>query len=512
MKRCLQTAGLMVGACLSLPALAQDSAGMSSQEDARQAISLGLAPGTPQVGALPGGLTPAYGQRAADDAEWRFDFHGFLTMPLRAGLNTRAGDVTTEQHKQVLHAPPVVPDYRDDFRYTSVIPQPYAQLNFSYGNSVVTGNVVLLSRTATTAASFYNPPEQSGISDAFLTFRLPNVAKNVHVGINVGAFTNRYGVTGEYDEGKYGTPAIARINGVGENIIAKLGIGNTVIALEQGFQGQFDKFPGDVLPAGWNNFGNPNVGSGFVNHLHAGVAYLSTATVGLHYLNAWTQDDRASQSIQPDGKLRVLAADLRLTTGNLGHLYVVASHTKADHVGSVGRILEVMNTGGGQGLIANYLGANSGGTGALTTVAFQYDVSIKSVLKYPEVFLGDSPDLVVSLFGMQTRVTSDDAAYNGTIKRKFGGEAGASLFPWLAASLRFDRVNAFASDSTQSFSVITPRLIFRSKWQAHEQVVLQYAHFAYGSNVTVRSGYPAVNTPGLQPDRDVLSLSASMWW
>jgi hypothetical protein len=60
--------------------------------------------------------------------------------------------------------------------------------------------------------------------------------------------------------------------------------------------------------------------------------------------------------------------------------------------------------------------------------------------------------------------------------------------------------------------VITPRLIFRSKWQAHEQVVLQYAHFSYGSNVTVRSGYPAVPTPGLQPDRDVLSLSASMGW
>src|SRR5882757_6392251 len=285
MKRGLQTAGLMVGACLSLPALAQDSAGMSSQEDARQSISLGLAPGTPQVGALPGGLTPAYGQRAADDAEWRFDFHGFLTMPLRAGLNTRSGPASADQHIQVLHAPPVVPDYRDSFTYTSVVPQPYAQLNFSYGNQVVTGNVVLLARTATTGASFYNPPEQSGISDAFLNFHLPNLVKNVHLDINVGAFTNRYGVMGEYDEGKYGTPVIARINGVGENVVAKFGFGNTVIQLEQGIQGQLDKFPYDFLPAGWNNFGDPNAGSGFVNHLHAGIGYLSTATLGLHYLS-----------------------------------------------------------------------------------------------------------------------------------------------------------------------------------------------------------------------------------
>jgi hypothetical protein len=30
--------------------------------------------------------------------------------------------------------------------------------------------------------------------------------------------------------------------------------------------------------------------------------------------------------------------------------------------------------------------------------------------------------------------------------------------------------------------------------------------------VIVRSGYPAVPDPGISPDRDVLSLSGSMWW
>ena len=34
-------------------------------------------------------------------------------MPLRAGLNKRTGVITTEQKQLVLHAPPVVPDYRD---------------------------------------------------------------------------------------------------------------------------------------------------------------------------------------------------------------------------------------------------------------------------------------------------------------------------------------------------------------------------------------------------------------
>src|SRR6185369_240914 len=72
MKDALRTSGLLVTICLSLPARAQED---------KQDISLGLAPGTPQVGALPGGVTPAYGQRTADEGDWRFDFHGFLTMP-----------------------------------------------------------------------------------------------------------------------------------------------------------------------------------------------------------------------------------------------------------------------------------------------------------------------------------------------------------------------------------------------------------------------------------------------
>jgi hypothetical protein len=494
------------------PARAQTTDGTEVKKDDTQDIQLGLAPGTPQVGALPGGLTPAYGQRAADEGEWRFDFHGFITMPLRVGMNTRAGGATTEQHLDVLHAPPVVPDYRDSFTFTSVVPQPYAQLNFSYGNSVVTGNVIILSRTATTAASFYNPPDQSGISDAFVSFRLPNVAEHLHLDINVGAFRSRYGVMGEYDEGKYGTPVIARVNGVGESIVGKLAVGNAVFALEEGFEGQFDKFPTDVLPAGWNGFGNPNAGSGFVGHIHAGFSYLSTLTVGLHYLYAWTQDDRAEQGSTPDGKLAVLGADVRLTTGNIGHVYLAASRTTATFAGSLGGILEILNTGSGVGLMQNYLGPQSGGNGTLTTLAGQWDVSLKSIMRYPEVFLGDSRDVVLSAFAMQTHVTSNDAAYTGVNKVKLGGEAATSLYSWLAASLRFDRVMPNGGDSSQAFSIASPRLIFRSKWQAHDQVVLQYSRFFYGDNVVVRSGYPAAPDPTIRPDRDMISLSATMWW
>jgi hypothetical protein len=512
---------LLASVFLSLPALAQDAAPAQSasekQEPAEKheekpAISLGLAPGTPQVGALPGGLTPAYGQGAVDEKDWRFDFHGFLTMPLRAGLNKRAGTVTTEQHNLVLHAPPVVPDYRDSFTYTSVTPQPYAQLNFSYGNSVVTGNVIILARTASTAASFFDPPEESGISDAFLAFRVPNLGPRAHVDINVGVFTNRYGVMGEYDEGRYGTPVIARTKGAGENIVAKFAIDKITLDVEQGIQGQLDKPPNGLLPAGWNDFGDPNVGTGFVNHVHAGVGYLGKATLGLHYMSAWTQDDRAAQSVQPDGTIRILASDVRLSLGHLGHLYFVVDHTRAENARSVGGIVQVLNTRGGAGLMQNYFGPNSGGTGSLLTFAAQYDVSIGRLLRYPNDFRGDAPDIFVSLFGMQTHVGSQEQAFDNVTKRKFGFEGGYSLLAWLATSLRVDRVQPDTHDARRDFAVVSPRLIFRSNWQARDQVVLQYSHWFNGSGVIVRDGYPPVDDPTIRPDADVISLSASMWW
>jgi hypothetical protein len=511
-------AGLLLAASAvsaSAPALAQGTVTQNDEDKPPgPQPSLGLAPGTPQVGTLPGGLTPAYGSAPADQQDWRFDFHGFLTMPLRAGLNTRAGVVTTDQHNTVLHAPPVVPDYIDSFTYTSIVPNPYAQLNFSYGNSVVTGTTILVAETAVTAQSFFNPPAEAGVADAFLTFKLPHLfVQKSHFEVNVGVFSNRYGIMGEYDLGRYGTPTIAQINGAGENIIGQFALGDKfLLDIEQGFQGQLDNPPPGILPAGWNGFADPSVGSGFANHGHVGLGYMGVATLGLHYVMAWTQDDRASQGTTPDGSIQVYGADLRLSLNQLGHFYLSGSRTQADNSGSVGGIIQVLNTTGGAGLISNYLGPRSGGNGTLSTFAAQYDLSVGRLLRYPHTFKGDAPDIVVSLFGMLTYVTSNDAAYNNVLKRKYGFEGAYALLPWLAASLRVDRVEPNSGDGSQTFTTVSPRLIFRSSWQAHDQVVLQYSRWIDGSGVVVRNGYPAVPDPSIHPDEDVISLSASMWW
>ncbi len=516
MKRGLQLSTLLLATCAACPAFADDDS-----SDAPPPVQLGLSPGSPQVGTLPGGVTPAYGQQSTDSTDWRFDFHGFLTMPVRAGLNSRSGPVTPDQHKETLHAPPVVPDDRDSFSYTGVVPNPYVQLNFSYGNSVVTGNVQILARAASNATSFFDPPSQQGIYDAFLTFTLPDLAKSSHFDVNVGAFSNRYGVMGEYDEGKYGTPIIARTSGVGENIVGKFALGSSwILDVEQGFQGQLDKAPNGLVPEGWNNFADPGVGSSFVHHEHLGLGYKGIATVGLHYVSAWSQDDRAATLTQPDGSINVLGADLRLSTGRFGYFYAGVSDTIAKNARSVGNSIQVLNSFGGPGLMTNYLGPNSKGNGKLLTIGGQYDLSLARLYNYPRAFKGEWADVVLSVFGMRTAITSDETAYNivtrrqydGTKMTKFGGEATYSMLSWLAASLRGDHVINDDKDSTQTFSVVSPRLIFRSKWQAHDQVVLQYSHWFYGKGVYARTGYPATTDFSTQPDKDMISLSASMWW
>lgn len=507
MKRGLQFAVLLVGTSLALPAFADDT------DEKPDQASLGMTPGSPEGTVLPGGMAPAFGQKPKDEQDWRFDFHGFFSMPFRVGIGKR-DNPGPGQSSTTLHAPPVVPDDLETFNHTGVVPLPYTQLNFTYGNSIVTGNVILLATSATSASSYFDAPTQAGINDVFLNFNIPDLAKNVHFEANVGAFSNRYGIMGEYDEGRYATPIFARTNGAGENVIAKLRLSDDwTLSVEQGIQGQNDKAPPQIIPDAWNDFADTKVGTTFVNHAHLGIGFMNFVTLGAHYMTAWSQDDRASVStLNPDGRINIYGGELRFTMGRFGHLFVGGTEVKADKAASVGRTVEVLNTMGGPGLMQQYLGENSGGTGKLTIVAGQYDLSLARLLRYPEPFYGDGPDIFISLFGMQTKVNSADAAYDNITKRKLGGMLSYSILPWFAVTGRFDAVQPNVNDSTATFTVFSPAVIFRTGWQAHDQVALQYSHWIDGVNTNVQAGYPPVEDHSVVPDKDMLSLLASFWW
>jgi hypothetical protein len=516
---------------LTLLAVAAGGLGRAHADDAKTDetklnldATFGLDPTAPQTGALPGGLAPAYGQKAMSEGEWRFDFHGFLTAPLVASIGSRTAANPTDpnalrpgQSNTTLHSPPVVPDDLETFSHTGVVPTTYAQLNFSEGNSIVTGHANVLARQANVSTSFLEPASQLGVSDLYLSI-LPRL-QSVRTEVFVGAFTSRYGSTGEYDEGRYGTPLIARVNGAGQRATARFSLGKFLVLAEEGLVGQTNKANAATTPDVWNDFANSNEGATFVGHFHLGLAYNRLGMLGLHYLGAWSQDDRGTGSLAPDGSIDIYAADLRLTMGRFGHFYGAFSYTDAKWAKTVSRIISVLNTRGGQGLIDNYFGPNSNGNGTLTTIGFQYDLSIGKLVSFPVPFGGDGPDLFVSVFGIVTHVTSDDKQrdplgryFDNVTKQKFGVEATYSLLSWLAVSGRFDHVDPDRDDTSYSFNVVSPRVILRTDWQSTDQLVIQYSHWFNGANVLARSGDPPRETLFPVPDKDMISISASMWW
>lgn len=522
------------------PALAQergDGRAGAPEEETQSSTSIGLAPGAPQSGTLPGGATP--GGIPTGPGDWRFDFHGFLRMPLSIGIGDRdncrygAGAqlpglpacdeaATTEQSPTALHTPALVPGEYGSFAWTGISPGPWVQLNFSYGNSIVTGNVIIAAKTATGGSLFFDPTQQLGINDVFLTFRVPTGSRS-RIEWNVGTFSNRYGLLGEYDEGQYATPIIARIEGAGETLSAAYELGDVTLLAEHGFQGHLDHAPVEIIPAHWNDYSDPNVGSSFATHLHAGAAYKGFKLLA-HYITAFSQDDRANQNLQPDGHINVFGADAAFSAGPYGHAALAFSRLSAEDSRSVGGVIRYLNTNGGPGLMRNYFGYGGNGTGNLTTLALQYDLSIASLVYNPKPFYGDGPDVKLSAFGMYTKVETDPAeldpvygtthnvVLDGASRYKLGGEATYSMLSWLAVSARFDRVAPTSKDSAQSYSVISPRLILRSDFNAHDQVVLQYSRWFNGEHTLA---FPAPNPRDLRPqapDKHMISLSANMWW
>ena len=68
-----------------------------------------------------------------------------------------------------LHAPPQIPDGTfTDWRYTNNVPGPWTELRFQYGNTRVTGNVLIAAYNITDGG-YRNLQSQLGINQAFVT-------------------------------------------------------------------------------------------------------------------------------------------------------------------------------------------------------------------------------------------------------------------------------------------------------------------------------------------------------
>jgi len=489
---------------LPSPAAAADSAANSPDPGPPR---LGMLPGEPQVRSAAPALP--FGIRPADSRELVLDFHGYLLLPAQLGLHEREAPMAG-QSATVLHTPPLMAQDLRSFEYTAAVPSTWVQLNFTYGNSTISATTVLAARTVTDAAGYYNPVDQLGVNDAFITLDL---TRHLHVPfqLNVGAYTGRYGAMGAYDAGRYGTPLIARTNTIGETITTGRKLGDLFVILEQGLGGQLGRPPAGLVPAGWDDFANANVGATFVNHLHLGLAYSGIARLGLHYLTAWTQDDLSGGGQLPDGRITVYGADLNITAGRAGHLYLGAARTQATNAATVSGAIEILNARGGPELIDRYLGPDSGGNGSLRTFGGQYDLSVSRML-FGDWYTGASPDVLISLFGVGTMVRSHDANFDHVLKVKGGAEITYLPLAWLGISERIDHVRLHGDDKKQAITISSSRLLLHTGWRARDEFALQYSYFSYGSGVHPRTGYPPMVDDAANPDRHVFSFTGTFWW
>lgn len=473
---------------------------------------------------------------------WQFNFKGFFRAPMRLGFQDVDGGTA-------VHAIPVVPDWNyTAWQYSNANPGPWVEMMFQYGNDRV---------TMTTAVAAYNVTSggwrelqaQLGIDRAFLTLHFPEaIGDRGGLALNVGVFHNRYGAAGRYDAGAYETFLFGRTRNAGETLTGNIWLTDDLTLLvEHGIGAKTDIQKWTEKAGGslgkpyevWEPYPGPvQQGATLLHHAHLGLSYREMLTATLHYIDAWTKDDRAGyreayradlsapiMGRQPYNcarsdtacRIRVMGADLKLIGGWLGEGYLGVSHVDATNAVTVSDAIELLHSQGGWQLTNNYFGGE--GTGKMTTVLFQYQFSLAAFLLRPQQWWGDGADLVVRLFGMYNSISGTDAVPqngSGTQKLKFGADALYTPLPTLGFGGRVDVIQPNMEDSTRSFTVLTPRLVLRTRFVTHEMVVFQYSHYLYGSNVLLPFPFQPADIGGVFPatrgDRGVFTISAQMWW
>lgn len=309
----------------------------------------------------------------------------------------------------------------------------------------------------------------------------------------------------------------------------------------------------------------------------------------------------------PNGTQTVVGLDARLDLGLLGYLYAGYSHQFLKNGLVVDNAIESIHSfGGGMfnlGITDNYLEspycsadpANpapnescSNGTGTVGTILAQYELGLGNFGIFP-----GNMDLKMKLYGMVNFVTvddieaerlddilgpilenetlnvggytMDDIRQDGTRKMKFGADMEFFPLDFMSAGLRFDRLDPHSKLKNEAFSILSPRVTFRTKMVTHEEITLQYSRYFYDQRMcqdsdgnvaspaddpfrqgsiyagnSVDTGLPLRyecvqpapsppppngfgmhsngqapgnrGAPTLLPDENVVKLEASMWW
>jgi hypothetical protein len=484
----------------------------------RRSMGLGLSPFAPTGPTLPGGATIPF-SAPGDTSDYTFKFSGYMSAALRlsSGHRDRA---TPEQYTSTFSAPPRTPDLYGATQGTNAPQGSWVELRFDYGNTNVKAVVKLSTWKPVAGETWIENTSQNWLNEAFLVFTWP--VKDLTVNWNVGAFRNTYGALGQYGVGQYNAAIIGVPFGIGETLTLTYKAPNSLVLIaEDGLMGRFSKVPIGGGPSVWNQDGNPSIPSGWVHHAHVGLKVDREVpfVFGLHYLYNFAQDERdqiqnpktpfLNTASRPDPSMTVLGADVHMLNNYLGNAALAVSYANA----SFAQLLTGMSYYGsdtGDLLTKRLLGQQGGGTGKLLIAGFEYNFSLGKALWHPQAFWGEGPDLILSVFtNVAATLQSEDPNFDGRKLYKVGGEATYRFTSWMAISGRYDHVAPNSKDNLESFDVISPKLIFRSSWNSHEQVNLSYTRWLYGAHTR---GQAPNDYTHLQLDNQMFALTFGMWW
>jgi len=457
---------------------------------------------------------------------WGFDFHGYLNAPMRLGLGEHPIDERT-----TVHAPLVPDDQFLSWQHTSHMRRSWAELYFSYGNQVARGTVVIEAFNFTDV-NWNQSNAQFGIGQAYVTLAPRFKNSPIRLRARVGAFDNRYGMSGRYDLGEYETWVFGRTRAMGETVGIAIPVKKFTINLEHGF--------GVNRP-------NPSIYNTsrftMLNHAHVGFEWNNLIELNLHYLAAYAMEEDRRGELNPEnrrGRMQVFGPELRLTTKKAGFWYFGFSIIDAYKARTVGPAIEVIHAQGGGnytlGVVDNYLegpSQQSDGDGAVYTLSVQTEHSLRKMIQGDQ-FWGAGWDVTLTAYGMLNLIESPDPDVDGTYKLKFGADLFYSALPWLGGAVRFDHVRPHSDLPEQVFSVLSPRLVFRSSWLTREQIFVQYSRYFYAQrecdmgeiyyctqppvSPVLPDGWGAASldnnrgAPLNLPDNNVITIGANIWW
>ena len=143
------------------------------------------------------------------------------------------------------------------------MPDPWARVNFSYGNRDVTATIIIAARRVTEGDSYFNPPRPARNQRCRSSRSREITTDHLHMKLDVGAFSNTL-------PGQHGRVRLGPLRHAGHRAHRRrrrdlqTGIaydyGDATFLAEVGLMGQLNKAPLGVEPAGWNGYLDPNVG------------------------------------------------------------------------------------------------------------------------------------------------------------------------------------------------------------------------------------------------------------